>query len=246
LRFASDKFAGFTGKLMYIQASNTQSSSTVNNGTTTITGGGVTASSGWAAGLDYNWKKLLVTANMQQFKQETTAGTMTNSTGQYSSEQTLIGTSFPSGAANTKDNQYYIAGTYDFGILKAYAQYVNRKATVNNNSSISASRTGQQIGVRSYITPTIEAWAQGGTGKITNTYFPTTASTATMNVGATMTTWQLGSNYWLSKRTNLYAIVGQERTGNAVYPITTTGSTVGNNAVSNGISAYAVGVRHTF
>jgi predicted porin len=67
-----------------------------------------------------------------------------------------------------------------------------------------------------------------------------------MNIGATMTTWQVGSNYWLSKRTNLYAIVGQERTGNAVYPITTTGAVTTNNAVSNGVSAYALGVRHTF
>jgi predicted porin len=67
-----------------------------------------------------------------------------------------------------------------------------------------------------------------------------------MNVGANMTTWQLGSNYWLSKRTNLYAIVGQERTGNAVYPQLVNGTTLTNNAVSNGISAYALGVRHTF
>jgi len=246
LKFVSDNFAGFTGKLMYVQASNTQNMSATTNGTTTIYGGGITASTGWAAGLDYSWQKLLVSANVQQFKQETTAGTMANSSGQYASEQTLIGTSLPGGAANTKDNQYYIGTTYDFGILKAYAQYVNRKASTNNNTNIYTQRTGQQIGVRSYITPTIETWAQGGTGKITNNYFPVVNNNATMNVGATMTTWQLGSNYWLSKRTNLYAIVGQERTGNAVYPQTTTGAVTTNNAVSNGVSAYALGVRHTF
>jgi len=246
LKFVSDNFAGFTGKLMYIQASNTQNGSMTNNGTTTILGGGVTASTGWAAGIDYTWNKLLVSANLQQFKQETTAGTMANASGQYSAAQTVIGTSLPGSALNTRDNQYYIGTTYDFGILKAYAQYVNRKASTNNNTNIYTQRTGQQIGVRSYITPTIETWAQGGTGKITNNYFPVALNNATMNVGATMTTWQLGSNYWLSKRTNLYAIVGQERTGNAVYPLTTTGAVTTNNAVSNGVSAYALGVRHTF
>ena len=252
IKFVSDTFAGFTGKLMYVQASNTTNPSVTTAGAgaaaATTYGGGITASTGYALGLDYTWEKLLVTANAQQFKQETTAGVVNNATGQYTTNgaQVLAGTTWPGTAVNTKDNQYYIGTTYDFGILKAYAQYINRKNTTVNNSNLYTSRTGQQIGVRSYITPTIETWAQGGTGKITNNYFPVALNNSTMNVGATMTTWQLGSNYWLSKRTNLYAIVGQERTGNAVYPTLANGTTATNNAVSNGVSAYAVGMRHTF
>jgi predicted porin len=246
LKFVSDKFAGFQGKAMYVQASNTtNASSTTAAGVTTL-GGGVTASTGYALGVDYTWQKLLVTANMQQFKQETTAGTVTNATGQFATSQTISGVSWPGAALNTKDTQSYLAGTYDFGILKAYVQYINRKMDTKNNSNIYTKRTGQQIGVRSNITPTIETWAQGGTGKVTNNYIPVVGNNATSNVGATLTTWQLGSNYWLSKRTNLYAIVGQERTGNAVYPQTVNGTTAGNNAVSNGISGYALGMRHTF
>jgi predicted porin len=246
LKFVSDKFAGFQGKAMYVQASNTtNASSTTAAGVTTL-GGGVTASTGYALGVDYTWQKLLVTANMQQFKQETTAGTVTNATGQFATSQTISGVSWPGAALNTKDTQSYLAGTYDFGILKAYVQYINRKMDTKNNSNIYTKRTGQQIGVRSNITPTIETWAQGGTGKVTNNYIPVVGNNATSNVGATLTTWQLGSNYWLSKRTNLYVIVGQERTGNAVYPQTVNGTTAGNNAVSNGISGYALGMRHTF
>jgi len=246
LKFVSDSFAGFVGKAMYIQASNTtNASSTTAAGVTTL-GGGIVASTGYALGVDYTWQKLLVTANMQQLKQETTANAVNVASGQFATGQTIGGTSWPGTAANTKDTQSYLATTYDFGILKAYAQYINRKVEQNNYSAINTKRTGQQIGVRSYITPTIEAWAQGGTGKITNNYIPVANNNTTMNVGANMTTWQLGSNYWLSKRTNLYAIVGQERTGNAVYPQLVNGTTLTNNAVSNGISAYALGVRHTF
>jgi hypothetical protein len=49
------------------------------------------------------------------------------------------------------------------------------------------------------------------------------------------TAYQLGSNYYLSKRTNLYAIFGstQQSSANASQP-------------SYGANNYAVGVRHTF
>jgi hypothetical protein len=151
------------------------------------------------------------------------------------------------GGVNTDETSYYLAGTYDFGILKAYVQYINRKMAADNNPNVYTKRTGQQIGVRGFVTKTVEAWASGGTGKINNSYLATAGTlSATNSVGATMTAYQLGANYWLSKRTNLYGIFGLERTGNAVYPINSNGTTATINAVSNGINAYAVGVRHTF
>jgi predicted porin len=146
-----------------------------------------------------------------------------------------------------------VGGTYDFGILKAYAQWVGRKvqndyATVgasvptyagqpssaaNGAAGEQANRTAQQIGVRSYITPTIEAWGSVGNGKVMST-----VNTATLN----FTGWQLGSNYYLSKRTNLYAIYGQSNTSSASNS-TTNAVTAGSGA---GANQYAVGVRHTF
>jgi predicted porin len=53
-----------------------------------------------------------------------------------------------------------------------------------------------------------------------------------------MNGWQLGSNYYLSKRTNLYAIYGQQVISNSTTYSGVTYSGSGNN--------YAIGVRHTF
>jgi predicted porin len=129
------------------------------------------------------------------------------------------------GGVNSQDNQAYVAATYDFGILKAYAGWIDRKATTVQTSNSYAKRTAQQIGVRSFITPTIEAWASIGNGRYT-----------AFGVGsptANFTGYQVGSNYLLSKRTNLYAIFGSTQTST-----TTSGAGSQNN--------YAVGVRHTF
>jgi predicted porin len=245
LKFVSDRVAGVQAKLMYTSMGNTTNESSVNNGTTTITGGGTVSTSGYMASLDYTIQKFQAIGAYTTLTQKTSAQTVTNSTGVSSLAQTQSGTTFS--GVNTDETSYYFGGTYDFGILKAYAQYINRKMAADNNSNLYTKRTGQQIGVRSYITPTIEAWASGGTGKITNAYYATSGTLTSVNtVGATMTGYQLGANYWLSKRTNLYGIFGIERTGNAVYPTTSSGATTTNNAVSNSINAYAVGVRHTF
>jgi predicted porin len=89
------------------------------------------------------------------------------------------------------------------------------------------SRTAQQIGVRGNFTPKIEGWASGGTGRYAT--FGTNSPTANFNG------WQVGSNYILSKRTNLYAIYGQAIT-----------SSVSGNGNTAGTSNYALGLRHTF
>jgi hypothetical protein len=111
--------------------------------------------------------------------------------------------------------------------VKAYVQYINRKATSGLDSSQYLQRSAQQIGVRGNFTPKIEAWASGGTGRY-DAY-------GTANPTVNFTGYQLGSNYWLSKRTNLYAIFGstQQSSGSATMP-------------SQGANNYAAGVRHTF
>ena len=76
-----------------------------------------------------------------------------------------------------------------------------------------------------------------GTGRINNT--------GTNGPTANFTGWQLGSDYFLSKRTNLYAIYGAANTSNATtgaYSATATGTA--NSSFNQ--SSYAVGVRHTF
>lgn len=224
---SSDKFAGFQVQLNYSQ--NMQDATQRGNATTVATNGGNINWSGWGIGANYTWQKLYVTAAYQAFKNSTdnanpltAAYTTVLNPGTTVSQTTLT---------NVSDNQVYVGATYDFGILKAYANYINRKVTSNLNSNNYYSRTAQQIGVRSYITPTIESWASIGNGRAN--VFGNGEPTVDFDA------WQLGSNYWLSKRTNLYGIYGQTLTSSG------SSSVLGYNT-SAAASQFALGVRHTF
>jgi predicted porin len=208
----SENLAGFTLNGMYVANNQNQTQTGVSTGGTT----NVTA---YGLGANYNWKKLLLTANYQSFKNETTSSTTAIS----------VSTTGALSSTNSTDNQTYVAGMYDFGIVKAYANYINRKITSGLNSNLYIQRSAQQIGVRGNFTTVIEGWASVGTGRFT----AAGANQPTANFNA----WQLGSNYILSKRTNLYAIYGQEQTSSV---------NVGGTNNSYGVSNYAVGVRHTF
>jgi predicted porin len=217
----SDKFAGFGVNAMYIQDGNNATQVTPTAGATT---GGNTNFTGWGLSADYTWKKLYAVAAYQSLKQET------------SSNGTSFGAAFPGTSSlnsnvNTNDTSWYAGATYDFGILKGYINYVNQKLASNLNSSNYYQRSGQQIGVRSYITPVVEGWASIGNGRVNLNAATTSGASAP---STNFNSWQLGSNYYLSKRTNLYAIYGQ-----------TIGS--GNISASGTAgSGYALGLRHTF
>jgi len=249
LSFATDTFSGIQGNAYYVlnnKNSNQTTPATYNGGYS----GGTDNHTAWGLGANYTWQKLFVTANYQNATDRNPYAITTN--GQYtlgSPVQGGFGGSVMTGT-NSKDNQQYYAATYDFGILKAYLQYVNRKTSDYNNSANYVSRTAQQIGVRSFITPAVESWASVGTGRLgygtaggangttaTNTFNgqASTIGTNTANFGG----FQLGTNYWLSKRTNLYAIYGQQRTSNQNW-------VQNGNPTSYNMNDYAVGVRHTF
>jgi predicted porin len=179
---------------------------------------------------EYTLKKFYVTAAYQALTQQTDSVNSNTGSVAWSAAQANGATTAPaSPAVDVRDNQMLVGATYDFGVLKAFAQYVNRKATSTYNSNIYLSRSAQQLGVRSFITPKVEGWASIGNGRYR--LFGENAPTANF------TGWQLGSNYWLSKRTNLYAIYGQTGVSQASTS-TYTGSANANN--------YAMGVRHTF
>ena len=234
LTLQSDSFAGFRANALWTLA-NTNTSA-IANSSGQITSGGNSNASGWGLGADYTYNKFFVSVGYQSLKQLTSAtnnGT-TLVTG-LSAVPAAWASAQPSNASiagsavNIQDNQFAAGASYDFGILKAYAQFVNRKATATATSNWYVKRSAEQIGVRSFITPKIEAWAQGGLGR----YTAAGANSPTVN----MNSWQLGSNYYLSKRTNLYAIYGQQ--------INSTGA-IGSVSGSSSASQYALGVRHTF
>ncbi len=238
----SDSFAGFRVNAAYtLNDSNTNQVTTTTAGATT---GGINNTNGWGLGADYTWNKLFVTGQYQAYNQNTVATgsvavagftgagnaypAITNSNG--ASNLAVSGNA----ALNVRDNQGYVGATYDFGILKAYAQWVERKVTDQNSSLLYYKRQAEQIGVRSYITPTIEAWGSAGLGRVSA--YGSNQPTANFNG------WQLGSNYWLSKRTNLYAIYGNVNQSTAAI----TSSTPGAANINQNAQQYAVGVRHTF
>jgi predicted porin len=232
----SDNWNGFTARAMALVTTQNSTQTATGNGGAVPGAGGSANATGFGLGLDYTWQKLFLTANVQNFKANAANSEVAGTYAVFS----------PAGAAaivgsNIQDTNQYYAATYDFGILKAYLQYINRKTAQDSNTTVFQKYTAEQIGVRSFITPTIEAWASGGVGKfnamptVSGTTYQATYTPSTANLAA----WQIGSNYWLSKRTNLYAIYGQTSTGNYT-------QTLGTNMISANSSNYAVGVKHTF
>ena len=259
----SEVMAGFQAHAMAVL--NNANATQVNNQFGQTAAGGNTNTNGWALGLDYTWNKLFATANYTSMKQLTSLCNLTNTalsttttcaagtpaSSVFAAAQggapaatwatTATSTNANGQGVNILDNTTYVGATYDFGILKAYAGWISRKAQDTANSGFYQKRQAEQIGVRSYITPKIESWASAGVGTFTPMGF--NQNSAHFNA------WQLGSNYWLSKRTNLYAIYGQYAQANSTYvtganAATGSGGTTAQTSVN--ANSYAVGVRHTF
>jgi len=273
LTLNSDVYSGFQAHGMLI-ANNTNASE-IN--ATSPTAGGNTNQNGWALAADYTFNKFFATAAYTAIKNNNTtamapytgganavaavSGTAANTTtaGAIVSPQVCnaAGLLGPSGTVsattgnanglsttnqcfNIQDNQGYVGATYDFGILKAYASWITRKASDSQNSGIYQKRQAEQIGVRSFVTPTVEAWASAGVG----TFTPMGYNQNSAHFNA----WQLGSNYWLSKRTNLYAIYGQYAQANTLVAATynANGTVASSQMTSVNANNIALGVRHTF
>ena len=191
----------------------------------------VTNNTALGLGINYVWQKLNVDAAVNSSKQQTITGT-TNTAAALPVANTIAAVANPLGTSVGIASTY--AGvTYDFGILKAYAQYINTKYTSNLDSNSYVNRAAQQIGVRSFVTPKIEPFASIGNGTI---MAANNAGIATTNARQSQkfTGYQVGSNYWLSKRTNMYAIFGSTQVSNSSV------------STSEGASSYGVGLRHTF
>ena len=233
LKLQTERFAGIQASAMWVMNNQTDTQGTITAGNQGYSGG-KNNQDGWGLGLNYQWQKLLVTAAYQAFKAtnpyNANAASVANG-GIDATSGAIAAFGNVSTGTNVKDDQAYVGATYDFGILKAYAGWVNRKVTSQINPNAYAKRTAQEIGVRGNLTKTVQSWASIGNGRV-----------QTFGVGeptANIIGWQVGANYNLSKRTNLYAIYGQNGTSNVA-------QTPGANPVSYRQDNYAVGVRHTF
>ena len=88
------------------------------------------------------------------------------------------------------------------------------------------SRQAEQIGISKVFTPRIDGWASAGVGR----YRAFGVGSPTAN----FTGYQVGANYWFSKRTNVYTIFGSNQTS----------SDSVNTPVSGNM--YALGIKHAF
>ena len=241
LKLQSDRFAGFAGQVFYAQA-NTTSTATG----TPFAGGTSTASSGtnnstmWGLNADYMWKKLQVVAAYQAVKSYDPASITTVVLTPGSQTVTAANGTAGNFGLNAVDTGAYAAATYDFGVLKAFYQYSNRKVSAVTDSSYFTKRSANQIGVRSQLTPVISAYATYG---LTNSAYWGQGLPSANGRG-----YQIGVDYYLSKRTNLYVAGGAVNQSSNGYNVT--GASVATSAANGGVgtsaSNYAVGVRHTF
>ena len=218
----TERMAGFQAYGIY-----QNNNSNANSPSTTQT---VAQNEAAGIGINYVWNKLNIDLAMNSSKQNTiTAGVfapaaLPATTSVAAGIQNQLGTSI--GILSN-----YAGATYNFGVLTAYVQYINTKYLANSSSNTSVQRSAQQIGVRGFITPKIEGWASGGNGVINA---GNNAAVTTTRANQNFTGYQLGSNYWLSKRTNMYAIFGSTQVSSSSV------------AASEGGSSYGVGLRHTF
>ena len=229
LTFGTENISGFQANAMVVASGN-------DTNQTSATAGGQVTNSGYGLGLNYTFEKLFLTANYQSFTNNTSAATTGTLNGTAPSGFQIFSTGQAArNGINVVDNTMYVAGSYDFGILQAFAGYINRKAAAESNSQYFQRYTAQQIGVRSNLTPKINVFASVGNGSW--------EAPGWDNPSATINGYQLGSNYILSKRTNLYAIMGNASQ-----------STAANSGINPARAAntsfnannYAVGMRHTF
>ena len=235
INFRTERMAGIMGKFSYTQSNqdSTYAALTTNNQGYTA---GTSNQSGWQVAFDANIQKANIQGSYAQFTSQgpfTAANTNSNTYTLNSPGTWGSGTQ----GTNIRDAQTLLTASYDFGILRAYVGWTQREISAFYNSNVQLKRTAQEIGVRGYATKTIEYWGSAGNGRYTsagNSFGGYTQTGAGAGQTVNITGYQLGSNYWMSKRTNLYAIYGQ-------YGTSTTSS-----GVSANMNQYSLGIRHTF
>jgi len=240
LTFMTDRFSGVQVNGIYVNNDTTTNgfASQTINGTaytaSTTPALGTNNNTAYGLGLNFNGVKALnVDLAYQTSRQKTVvSGMFANAATPASATAGAVNAVNNFLGANLNMTQYYGAATYDFGIVTGFAQYLSAKYESANNTGAFYQRTAQQIGVRGFATKTIEGWASAGTGRY-NAQLGNSLNLTGPQV-ANFTGYQVGANYWLSKRTNMYGIFGSTQV-----------SSTSVNA-SEGGSSYGVGVRHTF
>jgi len=242
IRYNTNNLNGFTGSLIYGFGEQA---------------GQTSAGQSFGAGLKYENGPLALAAAYYQSKVGSTpsdvsltnGGAATGLTGAYSNGTTTNG--------DTAVKTFTLAAQYQFGAAKLYGNWSRTKqpkavaGLVNNNQAVvtfnGTAPTSWIIGgSNNDKTDTFEL---GGSYSLTPSLKLLAAVDHSrvnyVNVGAPkgkLTQYSLGADYWLSKRTDLYAFLANMRASDTVNPGITGGSTGSDSSQT----AVAVGIRHKF
>jgi len=206
------------------------------------TAGSTSAGQAFGTGAQYVNGPLALGLNYYQSKQGSTPAdfslnTYSATTGSYS------GTS--SAAGSTAAKVFSAVGSYQFGPARVYANWSQVKQPLNTTALTAATITTTGTLANSNKANVYEigtAYSLSAPLTLLAAVEYTTANFQGVNNTGKLTQFNLGSDYALSKRTDIYAFLSNLRASNMTNPGIVNGAT-GSDASQSGVT---VGVRHKF
>ncbi|NUU03609.1 porin [Herbaspirillum robiniae] len=234
ISYTTNNLGGFTGNLIYGFGE---------------TAGQTSAGQSFGAGLKYDNGPLGLGLNYYQSK--------ANGTG-YSSDTSLIPSSSTTASVNTLTGTagstaykgWNLVASYQFGPARVYGNWSRVKQDLNTQANLTSASVGSlgtltnrtlarskqadvyEIGTAYSLTPSL---------KLLAAVDHTRASFDGVSGKGKVTQFSLGSDYWLSKRTDLYAFLAYNKATDMVN--TGVSDSTGNDGNQ---AAVAVGIRHKF
>jgi predicted porin len=225
ITYISPRFNGLTVEVQYAQLKDERTSTEDEAGNTAAELTGQDTQKQQGASLKYSAGKLNLGYGYQQLKRSDTINTL--------DDDDLVDPTGSDGEVG-KSTVHAFTANYDFGVARLFVMHAQTKnsTTIIATGAFDAQqkRSVTEVGASFPVGKTL-LWASMYDGSSKNTEDPAVSDKDDLNG------FQLGALYSLSKRTNLYAIYGeQERKGTGL-------DNNGDNVKSTGLSA---GVRHTF
>jgi len=223
--YTTANLGGFTGNLIYGFGE---------------TAGKTSAGQSFGGGLKYDNGPLGLGLNYYQSKAGTTA-----------SDTNLLSTAFATSAANQGNTAYKgwnVVGSYQFGPARVYGNWSRVKQDLATQANIGAGNSLGTLANRTLartnkadIYELGTAWSLTPSLKLLGAVTHTRAQFDGVGSKGKLTQVSLGTDYWLSKRTDLYAFVANIRAKDMV----NTG-VYDSPANDNNQTTVAVGIRHKF
>jgi len=207
----AQNFGAITGTVMV--STNTNTTDGVND---------VKSNSGYLLGLQFNQGPISAGFAYQSLKNATNAvAYAAPTTGNGTTTVSTLGTAAVA-ATDTTQKITILAGSYDLGVAKLFAEYANVKKDDNITAASSTKKTYESIGADFPITTAAMVFVQLSNGKVD--------STVSQNVKG----YTLGGKYNFSKTSYAYASVGENK-------LDQTGAVTGDK-----VDQYTIGLVHIF